>query len=428
MNFKDCDIIIFTLSRWDEPFSSPAFCLAKEFSLNQRIFYIDHPFTYKDLIKENKNPQVTSRKQTWFKGENRYRKIDGFDNITAIVPNLTLPMNWLKNGKLYRQLWAYNNKIMLQTVQQAIVDLGIKNYIYINSFNPYFMPVLPKEMKPAPVLNVYQCIDDMTQDIYTAKHGARLENEAVRQADLCIATSGELTRLKSAYSSNVFLLPNAVDLAIFESTMTENFERPEELKGLEDKTIIGYTGNINEVRIDYPLLKKIAQTHSDKILLMVGPLNSNDYKEYGLDKMPNIVFTGGKPITELPKYLQYMDCTIIPFLCNKLTKSIYPLKINEYLAAGKAIIATSFSDDIRSFGNVAYIAGNHKEFIQNIDRAIAENTTRKQIERLEVAKTNTWTARVKRFWEIIDEFETQKIRAILFQIKNKQSIYKIIHL
>ena len=92
---------------------------------------------------------------------------------------------------------------------------------------------------------------------------------------------------------------------------------------------------------------------------------------------------------------------LIPFRKNTLTKSIYPLKINEYLAAGKAVIATHFSEDIYSFRDVAYVVDTDDEFIQTIDRAIAENSEEKKQARIKVAEQNTWTARVERFWEII---------------------------
>src|SRR5204862_8086484 len=133
------------------------------------------------------------------------------------------------------------------------------------------------------------------------------------------------------------------------------------------------TGSI-EYRSDFELLKKVALHHSDKTLVFVGPVQTEEHKTVGLDKLPNVMFVGPKHITELANYLQYFDCVLIPFRKNTLTKSIYPLKINEYLAAGKAVIATHFSEDIYSFRDVAYVVDTDEEFIQTIDRAIVENS------------------------------------------------------
>jgi glycosyltransferase involved in cell wall biosynthesis len=106
-------------------------------------------------------------------------------------------------------------------------------------------------------------------------------------------------------------------------------------------------------------------------------------------------------MTELPAYLRYFDCVIIPYRKTILTKSIYPLKINEYLAAGKPVIATHFSDDIYSFRDVAYIVGSNEEFIQMIDKAINEDSPELQQKRLQVAEQNTWVVRAKQFWDIV---------------------------
>ncbi|MBC7892080.1 MAG: glycosyltransferase [Sphingobacteriaceae bacterium] len=166
--------------------------------------------------------------------------------------------------------------------------------------------------------------------------------------------------------------------------------------------VIGFTGNINEYRLDYPLFKKIAEQHPDKTLVLVGPLNSEVYKDYGLHTMPNVVLTGGKHIRELPAFLQHFDVTIIPFVKNKLTASIYPLKINEYLAAGKPVVATNFSEDIRSFANDVYIADSHEAFLNAISRAIAEDGPELVEQRVATARSNSWTERVGQFWEVVD--------------------------
>jgi len=137
---------------------------------------------------------------------------------------------------------------------------------------------------------------------------------------------------------------------------------------------------------------------------MVGPLNNTTYKEIGLTEIPNIIFTGGKNLYDLPQYLQYMDCTLIPFLCNTVTKSIYPLKINEYLAAGKSVVATNFSEDINGFNEHIYLADSAEAFIQLIDTAIAPHSKAQIQKRIDKADSNTWTSRVQEFWDLVERY------------------------
>jgi len=397
---SDLDIIYFTLFPWDNAYSSVSLSFTREFAKHNRVFYINHPYSIKDFVKGWTHPMVKARRQDLLLNRMRYETIPDLPDVIAVQPPLTLPINWMNPGKRYDRWFEYNNRIILNTIRQVIKDYNIKNFVYLNCFNPYYVGALPKELGAK--LSMYQCIDDMTEEAYTAKHGARLEEEAMRNSDLAFVTSRNLYRLKKHLNPNTYVLHNAVDITIFEKALKKPLPRPRELEGVKGK-IIGFTGNINEYRLDYPLFKQIAEQHPDKTLVMVGPLNSDTYKEYGLDKMPNVIFTGGKNIRELPAFLQHFDVAIIPFVNNKLTASIYPLKINEYLAAGKPVVATNFSEDICSFADVVYIAENHEDFVRNIDRAIAENSEAMIEQRVLTSKQNTWTERVKEFWEIVDK-------------------------
>src|SRR5690606_9247817 len=118
----------------------------------------------------------------------------------------------------------------------------------------------------------------------------------------------------------------------------------------------------------------------------------------------------GKKIEELPNYLQKFDCAIIPFKCNKLTKSIYPLKINEYLAGGKPVVTTNFSEDIRLFKDVIFIADTDDDFLQYIDIAIGQDNVELAQKRMMFSSNNTWVNRVAEFWKIISEFENQHFK------------------
>jgi len=168
------------------------------------------------------------------------------------------------------------------------------------------------------------------------------------------------------------------------------------------KKIIGYTGSL-EYRTNIDLLNGIADGHPDKILCIVGPVYSEEAIISGLFDKPNVLYCGSKRLDKLPAYLRFMDCMIIPFKCNKLTSSIYPLKINEYLAAGKPVVSTGFSAEIRSFSDIIGIADDIGSFNSLINDAINNDSAELIDNRMVRAGKNSWKVRVAQFWKILEE-------------------------
>lgn len=402
----NCDIVMMALSRWDAPYSSSSWSLAKELSKHTRVFYVDNPVTIKEYLTHSHAPEMQRRKEALFMGSDFFTLPEpGNPNLFAITPHITLPVNWLPGGWLYNRLSAFNNAIVANALNHLLRIFAIKKYILVNSFNPLISNDMPLKVKPQ--LTVYHSVDDIHYAPYLKKHGPPMEEAWMTKSDFTIATSAALKRKGAKFARQIFYLPNAADTALFRQAVKDDFPVPGEIQQhANDKKVICYIGNICQ-RIDYSLLETVAKAHSNKIILMIGPLTKTDYGAGRLKKYSNIIFTGAKKMRDLPAYLQHSHCCIIPFLCNTLTSSIYPLKINEYLSAGKPVVSTPFSEDIRGFKNVAMISRNAEEFVRFIDIAIHENADSLQIQRMLFAASNSWEARAHHFIDLSVEFLKQ---------------------
>src|SRR5690606_13430323 len=152
------------------------------------VFYIEHPFTWKDYFLERKSAAVRHRKPALLHGEEIYSHPAGFPpHLAAITPPLVVPVNFLPDGRVYRKLSALNNRIVSSTLRKVIEENDIRDFIFINFSDPFYLQRLPADI--IPVLYIYQCMDDLSQVAYTNKHGTRLENEVIRQADITLCTS-----------------------------------------------------------------------------------------------------------------------------------------------------------------------------------------------------------------------------------------------
>lgn len=404
----ECHIVFFTLFRTDNPYSSISLSMAKELAKTHRVIYVNHPYTWRDLLAGMRagDEALRERLQDLLAGRVRYEQLEAIPkNFVAVQPLLTMPINWLPKGRVYQYFQRRNNAIVLKAIAKALRDQQVEDYIFINCYDPFYAGVLPKNMGAR--LSIYHCIDDITQNAYTDKHGTDLENAAIAQADVTLVTSTNLQKLKTPFSDRVVTYFNAAEVANFHKVWSKKYPRPSELVGRTGR-VIGFVGNLDALRIDYPLLKQVAEAYPQDTLLLVGPLNTPEIELDGLEKLPNVVLTGSRRLEELPPLLQYMDCVLIPFRCNTLTKSIYPLKINEYLAAGKAVVSTSFSDDIRGFAEYIYLAEDAASLVEQIENALQENDPALVQKRINLADTNTWTARIAQLWSIVEKFTPVK--------------------
>lgn len=144
-------------------------------------------------------------------------------------------------------------------------------------------------------------------------------------------------------NNKIFVVPNGVDEKLFRP-MDSNLYR-EKLKIDKLSKIVCYAGNlafwqgveylINSIPL---VLKKVPNA----IFLIVGsgPLEEeikSDVKKLGLND--KIIFTGRVPYQEVPIYINSSDICIT--LKKRLAQGFSPLKLYEYLACGKPVIATN---------------------------------------------------------------------------------------
>lgn len=401
-DFFKLPIVIISMSRWDGDYSSTSWSLAKTFSKNQPVIYVDYPYTWTEFARKRKDPSVKKRVRALLFKKRALLSLNLYqDSLYALTPPLMFPDNWLPGGSLYGFFADWNDRVLYQSIKKALKQLGLSDYILINAFNPLYLNHPPKD--PALKAYVYQSQDNIRAlEMYLRKHGAAAEISAIRNSDLSMATSKQLQKdLTKLSGKKVEYLPNAADFEVFKQAYLQPFSLPEDLKGITPP-IIGYTGNICH-RIDYEKLNAVCMAHPDKNVVMIGPRNHAGHTPLDLDAIPNLYFLGPKKLEILPAYLAHFDLLILPFLINEVTKSIYPLKINEYLASGKPVVATPFSEDIQSFGHLISLCKNDEDFIRAIDMELQEDGPEKRKQRHQEASKNTWDARVKTFWALLGQ-------------------------
>jgi len=125
------------------------------------------------------------------------------------------------------------------------------------------------------------------------------------------------------------------------------------------------------------LLVRLAHARPDWSLVMVGPMGNVSGKEQtlaDLRALPNVHFLGTKRLDALPGYVQHMDVCLMCYEINDYTKYIYPLKLHEYLAAGRPSVASPI-EAVLDHSDVVVIARTAEEWLSGIAGSLAPSAS-----------------------------------------------------
>ena len=110
---------------------------------------------------------------------------------------------------------------------------------------------------------------------------------------------------------------------------------------------------------------------------------------------------GEVPYAELPGYVAGFDVCTIPFRRTPLTEATNPVKLYEYLATGKPIVARRLPE-LEPFADVVALYDRAEDFVAALERAVAEPAGGRPANAGEIARENTWEIRYAALRERID--------------------------
>lgn len=204
-------------------------------------------------------------------------------------------------------------------------------------------------------------------------------------ADMIMTVSEALTTTFSN-NTNVQWHPNGVDIEYFRNAFNSS-----------NKIYVGYVGKIQD-RVDFDLVESCLKAMPNIKFVFLGPVYSQKKRIKQLsNNYKNIRFTGDVHYSDLPKAMKRFCVAIIPHKVDRFTDSMNPLKLYEYLAAGKQVVTTSIAG-IDGISKYVYATNDENEFIKMIQEAL-NNVTTQKITSDEIAKTIpiecTWEYRTK---------------------------------
>jgi len=361
---KPGDIIIFPIIDWGFRFQRPQQLARQLERLGHRIFYIntghDDDQTSMPLIKKLHN--------------NIYeiKLVGGHEKIT-----LESSLRESDIDQLEKSMGVFNESLK---INPAIIMVDA----------PYWTRLVVRLKENFGWHLVFDCMDLFTDFISDSLADFTDEERLLQQSDLVLTTSQQLYDHAKRYNQNTILVPNAADFKFFHQAKDPLVSN--EIEHLPHP-IIGYYGAVANW-FDSELVGQLAAEHPEWTFFIVGHTHLADLRPF--ENLANVHILGERPYKQLIGYLSHFDVCIIPFKKLPLTQAANPVKLYEYLAAGKPVVASQL-DEISKFSEFIRLADTNQAWEAAIQESITEEKTVELLEkRFNFAKENTWEERAQK--------------------------------
>jgi teichuronic acid biosynthesis glycosyltransferase TuaH len=218
---------------------------------------------------------------------------------------------------------------------------------------------------------------------------ARREPRVAASADLVVAASPTVADTWRERGLDTVLIPFGADVAAYRDC--ERLPAPPDVS--LPPPVAGFVGRLNE-RVDLALLEAVAAR--GRSLLLVGPIHPGfePRRVSALLSRPNVSWVGQKPAAALPGYLGAIDVGLVPYGDSPFNRGSFPLKTLEYLAAGRAVVATDLPSVRWLQAQDVRIASNPDQFADEVGRLLAAPRDSSQMRaRREFAAQHDWASR-----------------------------------
>ena len=315
------------------------------------------------------------------------------ENLWVVTPPLVLPF-----FQMNRAICRINNALLTLFTKYHMRRLGFAKPIVYN-YTPY-SSFLVKKLDPA--RSVYECVDEFAVDKGLVRKAVveDLENETIEQSDVVIVTARNLQEKKRHPNRYTYLIPNAADIEHYRDVNRDEV-KPAEVYNDLPKPVVGFLGAL-AYWIDIDLIAYLADHLPTYSFVFVGPVSVDIARLRGRD---NVHFLGRKPFDELPGYLAGMDVCINPYVLDDIAAGCSPLKLYEYIAAGKPVVSVRMPE-AEQFADIVQIADSYEDFARLIENTVAkDHSWKRQLARKSwvEAQNHTWDKRFEQTVSVLEE-------------------------
>ncbi len=386
VNSKSPPIVLFSTADWDNPFwtnkQHTAVHLAER---GFPVLYIESLGLRQPKFASADFKRIFGRIRKLFRGVREVRP-----GLHVYSP-LVLP--------LHRFAWVrhFNRVLLIGVLRIILWRLGYKRP-WVWTYNPLVLD-LAKALKAGKL--VYHSVDDLAAAPGVDRETILThETELLKASDAVFCTSRKIeAHCKQTAPGKTHYFGNVVDYGHFAKARKAGPE-PLDLASVP-KPRIGFVGALSSYKFDVDAVKLVARSRRDWHWVLIGKVGEGQ-PDAGMESLagePNIHFLGPKAYSDLPSYLAHFDVVTIPCPLNEYTRSMFPMKFFEYMAAGRPIVARGI-DSLEEHTAHFHRYDDPASLVSGIERALSRGVpSPEDSDRL--VKKNTWNERLDSMLEIL---------------------------
>lgn len=281
-------------------------------------------------------------------------------------------------------------------LRKVVDDLGLPVHALLTAW-----PLIDVEGALEEDLTVFWAQDDWSggADLLgvDGERLARGEQRLAASSDVVIAANPAVAERWSTGGRQVELIPYGCDAPRFAGVDAET----PAADVLLPSPIVGVVAQING-RTDLSLLEAVADR--GRSLLLVGPyaggLDEARFKH--LTDRPNVQWVGSRPFDAIASYLRLIDVGLVPYADTAFNRGSFPLKLLEYLAAGRRVVTTDLPAARWLASDLVSIASGPDVFADAVDAALATPRSGAEVAaRQAFATDHSWECRADEMARVI---------------------------
>lgn len=388
------DIVIVSSIDWDWKWQGPQE-MAVRFARNaNRVLYIENPGV--------RAPRASDSKRLFKRLVNIIRSVRSSIREVETGVIVCTPVVLPPFGSRFRRM--VNQRLSRSSVGRAIDRLGLDDPVVILCLPTDVAWQMTEAVATSRTTLIYYAISDLVVMTDHPTEMAKLEETVIRSADLVFTTYLPLVERYDVRDARVYLMPYGVDTSRFSV-------EGRSLRSDRDGVTLGYVGGISQ-HLDVELINGLAALRPDWNLVLVGPQQSGGE---GIIERPNVQLLGHVRHAEIPEWIRGFDVCLIPYRRSDYTDTVYPVKLNEYLAVGKPVVSVDLPAlvEFEEPGVLWLSEPDPQSFAEAIEEALvtSEDPSSVTVRRAR-AVAHDWEGRMRTISRLIREVERSDQRKL----------------